>query len=199
MKSIFKTGLALAACVGLGALAFGAIIVDDEGIGFVGKGDVQTLFGWNNHALQACATSTTHDGYNPATDAGCLRFEFVVDAITEEVNTWLCYHTTNPNAADQEQNNTATVTVSGGGISASVARARNQVNGFNLNGGEWTVSETATFEGHPTNHCQAANREYLEGSTETTVTDLGSIRVLRITDIRDGTYFDIELEDEVDE
>lgn len=198
MKKFAQTVLAITACCVIGVMSYAAVVVDDEGVGFVGKGDVQSLFGWNNAALQTCATSTSHVGYDEDTDAGCLRFSFNVFATTKEENTWLCKVANNPNEVTVERNNTATVTVSGGGIAASEARARNQVNGFNLNGGEWTVSESVTVDGHATNSCQGMNT-FVAGSTETTVTDLGSIRELTITDMRDGTTHTIEIPDEVDE
>jgi hypothetical protein len=35
--------------------AHGAVNVDEEGVGFVGKGDVQSIYDWNNSMLQANA------------------------------------------------------------------------------------------------------------------------------------------------
>lgn len=196
MKRFFLFAMGCMVCAAAGMASYGAIILDDEGVGFVGKGDVQTLFGWNNKALQDCVNSTDHEGYDSSTDAGCLRFEFFVAAGTIETNTWLCEHTDNASAADVEWNNTVTDTLSGGGISATVARSKNQVSGFNLNGGEWTVSSTDTIDGFETETCVGAKRRYKEGSLETTVEDLGSVQTLTVTDVRSGVSFTIELEDE---
>jgi hypothetical protein len=41
------------------SLALAAWSIDDDGFGFVGKGDVQTAFNWNNKALQQNASGVT--------------------------------------------------------------------------------------------------------------------------------------------
>jgi hypothetical protein len=50
----------VAGLLALGAMAFGTqadVVIDDAGVGFVGKGDVQSIYGWNNEGLQANAAS----------------------------------------------------------------------------------------------------------------------------------------------
>lgn len=47
--------LTLASVLALSFAANASVTYDEEGVGFVGKGDVQSLFGWNNHELQANA------------------------------------------------------------------------------------------------------------------------------------------------
>jgi hypothetical protein len=51
MKKFFAA--AAAASLLFSSAASAAVAVDDSGVGFVGKGDVQLAFGWNNAAAQA--------------------------------------------------------------------------------------------------------------------------------------------------
>ena len=75
--------MAAAALVGSATLAIAAVIFDPAtGTGWVGKGDVQTAFGWNNAAMQR-----NH-----------LAITFEYDATT--TYTWTCQWTTGP---DQNQ------------------------------------------------------------------------------------------------
>jgi len=89
----------------------------ESGIGFVGKGDVQSAFGWNNHALQqnyagVTFTFRTDVTYSATctyiTDAGTLEEE--TQEITDEIETDLTSYIN------------------------SNARMRNQVTGFFLTG-----------------------------------------------------------------
>lgn len=55
-KSIFAaTAFAVCSTAALASVTFDA----ETGTGFVGKGDVQTAFGWNNQAAQANATAVS--------------------------------------------------------------------------------------------------------------------------------------------
>ncbi len=47
--------LSLAACLAVASAANAAVTYDENGIGFVGKGDVQSLYDWNNSMLQEYA------------------------------------------------------------------------------------------------------------------------------------------------
>ena len=53
----FNKLLALSALLATSLTATAAVTYDANGVGFVGKGDVQLLFGWNNATLQASASS----------------------------------------------------------------------------------------------------------------------------------------------
>jgi hypothetical protein len=59
MKLNFKAAIAVPAlCAMLATAALAAVTFDvNTGFGFVGKGDVQLAFGWNNKALQTNATA----------------------------------------------------------------------------------------------------------------------------------------------
>jgi len=122
-KSIIKT----ISCTAAAGLAYAAVIVDDDGIGFVGKGDVQEFFGWNNAQLQAAADDVQ------------FRMSSSSETITEY--TWTCDRDAGPQT--QERATSATITTSTAGILNSVARVRKQVTGFNLNGfDQGQVAET---------------------------------------------------------
>jgi hypothetical protein len=70
--------LALGCCLAVAAAANADVAYDEHGVGYVGKGDVQIVFDWNNAMLQenaaligfrmlvAGATTWTCKGVNPA-------------------------------------------------------------------------------------------------------------------------------------
>jgi hypothetical protein len=134
MKPFVKTALGTAACLAVAGIAYAAVILDDDGIGFVGKGDVQLVYGWNNKQLQD--------------NAGLVQFQAVSDVVTEV--SWTCTNSNNQN----EQIRARTTTTSIEGILSSVARVRNQITGFNLNG--WVGAPTVDVDGPdgpPLNSC----------------------------------------------
>jgi hypothetical protein len=139
-----RTLLAAAALVAVVATAaYAEVIFNAEtGTGFVGKGDVQLAMGWNNNQLQANA-----DG-----------LIFSVQSVS--VTTWLCYHTDNENAADQERS----VSVTTQGLLSHTERTRNQITGFGLDGYDGTP--TVVTDGGPVGSCPNPNRELVEGSIE---------------------------------
>jgi hypothetical protein len=112
------------------------------GTGFVGKGDVQLALGYNNKQLQDNAESLS----------------FTVESVS--VTTWLCYHTDNPNAADQERS----VAVTTRGLLSHTERTRNQITGFGLDGYDGTPA--VVTEGGVVGSCPNPNRELIEGSIE---------------------------------
>ena len=116
-----KTWWTLVGAVGLAvalsaAPGFSAILVDDEGVGFVGKGDVQLLFGWNNAELQKCANSIP----DAPTNAGCLEFYLEWTSVKVTEKSWVC--TNSKNEHTQERERTTTTTSTAAGVSASVDR-----------------------------------------------------------------------------
>jgi hypothetical protein len=118
-----KSALAVATCAAVGISAFAAVIVDNAGVGFVGKGDIQNAFGWNNQQLQD--------------NAGNLEFRYVAT----ESATWECEWWSGPDHNIKHHTIDREIVTS---ISASVAfdarkNRQNQITGFNLNG----------FEGDP--------------------------------------------------
>lgn len=127
-----RTGKALvvglAVCLAMVGVAFAAVIVDDDGFGFVGKGDVQLVFTWNNKQLQDNAEDV----------------QFRVSSITE--TSWICTNSNNEHT--QERSRTTTLA----GLVDSVARVKNQITGFNLNGFD-DEEMTSTTDGPPLNSC----------------------------------------------
>jgi hypothetical protein len=103
----------------LAAVDFDAL----TGEGFVGKGDVQLAFGWNNKALQE--------------NANDVQFQVNSEVVTEV--SWICTNTNNDNIQERERTTTSSVA----GVLSSVARERNQITGFILEGydGEPTIVE----------------------------------------------------------
>jgi hypothetical protein len=129
-KVIFRSSLVLS----VAALAFAAVTFDaSTGTGFVGKGDVQLGLNLNNAQLQA--------------QAGSLNFTAVSTVVTER--SWVCTNTNNENTQERERATTTTVS----GVLASVARVKNQITGFNLNGYASSTTGTPVTEGPPLNSC----------------------------------------------
>src|SRR4029453_13669759 len=83
-RNLFVSILGLAACLAVGVIAYAAVTIDEDGFGFVGKGDVQAIFDWNNADLQE--------------NAALLDFRFVGGTTT----TWTCQR----NGAVQTQERT---------------------------------------------------------------------------------------------
>jgi hypothetical protein len=121
MKLNFKAAIAVPAlCAMLATAALAAVSFDaSTGTGFVGKGDVQLAFGWNNSALQRNASGVT----------------FTYDAIEKySVDCEWTTVTGGPNSKTIDHEVTVGKTT---GVKAEIAydaRVRNQINGFNLKG-----------------------------------------------------------------
>jgi hypothetical protein len=128
--------IAVAGAIALTAtVAFAAVTFDPiTGEGFVGKGEVQEAFGWNNRQLQA--------------DADEVEFRYV--GTTEQITdySWTCTHPTNLSNT-QERSRAVTETASVQGIVDHVARERNQITGFILDGydGQPQTSISTSSEG----------------------------------------------------
>jgi hypothetical protein len=106
-------GIALVATTAVAAVTFDPA----TGAGFVGKGDVQIAFGWNNAALQRNAAGVTF-AYN-----GVSTYSAV------------CSWTTGEGTPGERTHEVTHSTRSGvEGSIAYEARTKNQINGFNLDG-----------------------------------------------------------------
>lgn len=155
MKKGILTGIAataFAASLALAAPATAAVNFDTAtGTGFVGKGDVQTAFAWNNHQLQGNASG--------------LSFTYESEATYEAVCTWVTGEGTRG-----EKTHTVTQKKKASLESAVNydARTKNQITGFKLNGfGATTTTGTVPTVGGA---CpgQGTNGTY------TSVTEVGS-------------------------
>jgi hypothetical protein len=126
---------AIAALVVAGS-ALAAITFDPAtGTGFVGKGDVQLVYGWNNKQAQDNASSVDF-----------RAFSTVVSEVT-----WQCRND-NIGQDGQAQEKERTTTTETQGLVTTVARENSKgkdgpVTGFYLNGYEGTVSVTETTDG----------------------------------------------------
>lgn len=112
-KLICAVGFLSVFALGSGTAA-AATFDSSTGVGFVGKGDIQSLYGWNNQTLQAQA------------DSVAFRYEAEAVLSTE----WEC---TNPNTGNETVKTTTVTTTIRNGVS-NVTRVRNQVTGFILTG-----------------------------------------------------------------
>jgi hypothetical protein len=123
-------GLMMIATAAMAAVDFDP----DTGAGFVGKGEVQEAFGWNNRQLQA--------------NADDVQFRVSSEVVTEV--SWTCTNTNNQNVQERER----TTTTSLQGVLDSTTRERNQVTGFILEGydGDPTTGDPET-EGPQLNSC----------------------------------------------
>jgi hypothetical protein len=143
--------LSLALFASFGSAAIAEVRFDAEtGTGFVGKGDVQLVFGWNNRALQDNVDAV----------------EFQAKSITE--TTWSCTNENNDNI----QQRTRTTTTEG--VVSSVARERNQITGFILTG--YDGGATTETEGPKMNSCPSGPWVF-NNDTETTDLPGGSLQV----------------------
>lgn len=126
-----------AAALALATPATAAVTFDPgTGTGFVGKGDVQLAFGWNNSQLQ--------------TQAGGVSFATVSETVSEQ--SWECTNTKNEKTQERERTTTTTTS----GVVSHVARdGKKQVTGFNLTGYSPTATESSTTEGPAVNSCPA--------------------------------------------
>jgi hypothetical protein len=130
---LFVSVLVLVALLFATTAAFAAVTFDPAtGTGFVGKGDVQLVYEWNNKALQDNADS--------------VKFRASSEVVTEV--SWVC---TKDNGNTNERARTTTTTIEG--VVSSVARERNQITGFILNGYSGTVEETEETDGPALNSC----------------------------------------------
>jgi hypothetical protein len=129
-------GLALAGALATSAAVMAAVTFDPEtGTGFVGKGDVQLVFGWNNKQLQM--------------NAGDVEFRANSEDVTEV--SWVCTNTNNANTQERERTTTTSVQE----VVEHVARDnRNQITGFTITGYEGApVSGPPTTDGPSPNSC----------------------------------------------
>lgn len=125
MKKTIKIISAIALVATLFTVAFAIVTFDpNTGTGFVGKGDVQTPFGWNNAAAQQNATGVTFT-YN----------------VTETYDVTIEFDTGNPAQPKSVKHHVLTQGKSSA-VNASIAseaRRTGQYTGWNLNGFGATV------------------------------------------------------------
>jgi len=156
--------IALTSCssepTGAPSPALFAVTFDAQtGEGFVGKGNVQAVFSWNNAVLQVCA---------PIGEDNCVEFR----AQTTTETTWQCRNANNQNV----QSRTRTTTTSGVFDDTSrEPRNQNQVTGFILTG--YTGDAATETEGPPLESCPSGPWSLVLGSTVTVQLGLTGMEV----------------------
>jgi hypothetical protein len=141
-KTLTTVGAGLAVLV-LAVTTVSAAVTFDAGTGegFVGKGDVQLVYGWNNKDLQDNATDV----------------EFRVNSVSE--TTWTCTKPQpTPNDPEKVIVQNKETTTSTHGLLESVARTNSKgkdgsVTGFNLE--RWDGDLSITIEGDAVGTCPA--------------------------------------------
>jgi hypothetical protein len=155
---------AAALIAGTAAFSMREVTFDSTtGTGFVGKGDVQLLFGLNNKALQAAE--------------GNIDFRYEGISVTE--TTWTCSRINNGGNEVVTPRN-ASVTTSVAGVLNTVERMKNQITGFGLTGYDGTPESSTTSEGQALGSCPADGSgqfTYDENSETTTTTTSGGLQV----------------------
>jgi len=122
------------------------------GVGFVGKGDVQDAFGWNDHDLQA-----NHEGVS-----------FALNAKTTSTTTWSCFNSKNGKFQDREHVVLAGTT--GELLYEARTNPQDKVTGFLLTGLADGSSSVTESDGPKLGSCPSGPWAYVEGSQDTTVT-----------------------------
>jgi hypothetical protein len=179
MKKSLTYLSAFALIATLSLVVFAAITIDDEGVGFVGKGDVQLAFGWNNAQLQSNADE--------------VDFAFNSETTVVSEVSWTCTNTNNENTQIRERT-TTTSSISSGLLDAP-ARVRNQITGFNLNGfkeGTTTTSGGTTTEGPALNSCPSGPWTLTTPAGAPTIISDTSIRQLTMS--YNGTVVTVDLD-----
>jgi hypothetical protein len=134
MKRIAAAAAAAGFALVLTAGSAMAYDIDASGNGFVGKGEVQLAFGWNNKQLQD--------------KAGDVSFRLASTSST--AYSWTCDRDAGPQT--NERSNTTTTTTQG--LVDGVARdGKKQFTGFNLFGFDGPVTESEERDGPKAYEC----------------------------------------------
>jgi hypothetical protein len=149
-----KIAIAAAAALTItSSIAMAAVTIDSFGYGFVGKGDVQTAFGWNNATAQKNATA--------------VSFHMESSTDYSAVCTWTTGEGTRGEHTHNVTHKRSTAVVSG---IASDPRKTGQWTGYNLNG---FGTSTTTGGAAPVEGGACMGNEG-HGGVWSSVTELGS-------------------------
>jgi len=128
MKRMQIVGLALAGMIATSAVALASVEWSPESGGFVGKGDVQSAFGWNNATMQTNAAGVT------------FVYE-VTGRYAFECEWW-----TGPDHNRRYHTNSKTMDVDVAAVITGSRRITGQFTGWNLN----PIAEPTSGVGYPT-------------------------------------------------
>lgn len=135
IQSIAIVVTAIVAVILIAMPASASVVIDySNGTGFIGKGDVQLVYGWNNNQLQ--------------TNASNVKFQVKTEVVTEV--SWVCTNDRNENIQERER---TTTTKTQGVLNSSTRDKRNQVTGFTLLGYVSDPSVSITTSGQILNSC----------------------------------------------
>ncbi|MET4137230.1 hypothetical protein [Pseudarthrobacter sp. PvP090] len=158
------TAAAFAASLTLASPAAATVTFDPAtGTGFVGKGDVQDVFAWNNKALQTHASTV----------------DFRVESVSD--TTWTCTKTlTTGNGQTKEIVQERSTTTSVQGLVATAPRVNSQgkdgpVTGFYLQGYEGTT--TLATDGPAVGSCPATQSGFVYDQNAQTTQSGGGLEV----------------------
>jgi hypothetical protein len=128
-----KTRILSIAALLLGAMPVVAdVVYDANGVGFVGKGDVQEVFGWNSHTLNE--------------EAGSLRFQL----LTTSGATWQCLGINPAGNPVRTTRGTESDAIESTVVFDTRRNRSGQVTGFDLTGIEPYVTQYASIGSCPT-------------------------------------------------
>jgi len=136
MNRFFTITAVAFACV-IFTTAFADWWINGDGTGFVGKGDVQSVYGWNDADLQA--------------NAGSVSFRANLTEVSEV--SWVCTNSNNGNT--QERSRITTLEAIGNLLHAIRYNPLGHVTGFDLLGWDGTPAGSSSTEGPPLNSCPA--------------------------------------------
>jgi hypothetical protein len=168
-KKLIIAGVAALAITGaVAGTASASVAVDDQGVGFVGKGDIQNVFGgWNNKQLQD--------------NADKLAFNVNSTDVKVTADDWTCVKTTvtgngTVKETRQERAVTTTTTNSKTSVVTAVARVKSQITGFNMTGfGATTNMPSTVVDGPPALSCPDASSGYVLDPTSVIHTDVSDV------------------------
>ncbi|MCE9680603.1 hypothetical protein LZP69_15735 [Shewanella sp. AS1] len=125
-----------------------SVTYDENGVGFVGKGDIQSLFDWNNSQLQE--------------NAGSLQFRF----ISEGTVTWLCEGFNKNGKLVQSKTPSMSTSVDAKATLDSRKNKKEMITGFDLKGMVINANSEYTSDYDCSGPGQGLNWEFVVGSDD---------------------------------
>lgn len=146
------SGIAAAVLLGAAPASADWTVDASTGTGFVGKGDVQDAFDWNDHDLQA-----NHAGVS-----------FALTAESTSTTTWSCYNSKNQKS--QDRTHVVMASTTGELLHEARTNPQNKVTGFMLTGLAEGSSVVSEEDGPKLDSCPSGPWAFVAGSSSTTVT-----------------------------
>jgi hypothetical protein len=133
LAQLGKLAIGCATCAAITLGAYASVVLNlSTGTGYVGKGDVQLAFGWNNKQLQ------------DAVQANAISFTYVVSESYDVTCEWTTGSARNPTTHSQTKTTSADVTAAVTYTNKNSSSGKNgDFTGFNLVLGALTISGDA--------------------------------------------------------